>query len=265
MTWLQILVLALVQGVTEFLPISSSAHLILVPVLLGWQDQGLAFDVAVHVGSLIAVVGYFWRDVWSVSRGTLGWVGGRGMNPDARLGLLVVLGTIPAGLAGLLFNDWIEAYLRSPLVIAATTIGFGLLLWWADTRRGARAVEHMTWRDGLWIGVAQALALIPGTSRSGITMTAALMLGMQREAAARFSFLLAIPLIVLAGGLKTLELLALDGGVDWGAIAAGAVLSAASAYACIHLFLSAINRMGFAPFVAYRLVLGAVLLVLFVA
>ena len=263
MTWLQILVLALVQGITEFLPISSSAHLILVPVLLGWQDQGLAFDVAVHVGSLIAVVGYFWRDVWSVSQGTLGWLGGRGMNPDARLGLLVVLGTIPAGLAGLLFNDPIELYLRSPLVIAATTIGFGLLLWWADTRRGARTVEHMTWRDGLWIGVAQALALIPGTSRSGITMTAALMLGMQREAAARFSFLLAIPLILLAGGLKTLELLSLDGPVDWAAIAGGTVLSAISAYACIHLFLGAINRMGFAPFVAYRLVLGIVLLVLF--
>jgi len=263
MTWLQIILLAVVQGITEFLPISSSAHLILVPVLLGWQDQGLAFDVAVHVGSLIAVVGYFRRDVWSVSGGTLAWAAGRGMNPEARLGLLVVLGTIPAGLAGLLFKDWIEVYLRSPLVIAATTIGFGLLLWWADRRRGGRGAQDMGWVDGLWVGLAQALALIPGTSRSGITMTAALFLGLEREAAARFSFLLAIPLILLAGGLKTLDLLKMDGPVDWAAIVGGTALSAVSAYACIHLFLGAINRMGFAPFVAYRLALGALLLILF--
>ena len=263
MTWLQIILLALVQGITEFLPISSSAHLILVPVLLGWQDQGLAFDVAVHVGSLIAVLAYFRRDVWSVTGGTFSWARGGGMNPEARLGLLVVLGTIPAGLAGLLFKDWIEVYLRSPLVIAATTIGFGLLLWWADRQRGERDTGDMRWMDGLWIGLAQALALIPGTSRSGITMTAALLLGMGREAAARFSFLLAIPLILLAGGLKTLDLLEMDTPVDWAALLGGTVLSALSAYACIHLFLGAINRMGFAPFVAYRFALGGLLLVLF--
>lgn len=264
MTWVQLLVLALVQGITEFLPISSSAHLILVPVIFGWPDQGLAFDVAVHVGTLVAVCGYFRRDVLDVTAGTLALAAGRGMNPDARLGVLVVLGTLPAGLAGLMAGDLIETYFRSPLIIAATTIGFGVLLWWADTRRGTRETGAITWRDGLLIGLAQALALIPGTSRSGITMTAGLMLGLSRDAAARFSFLLAIPVILLAGGLKTVELIGQDAPVDWTVLAAGAVLSAASAYACIHLFLAAINRMGFAPFVAYRLVLGVVLIVLFI-
>lgn len=263
MTWVQLLVLALVQGITEFLPISSSAHLILVPVIFGWPDQGLAFDVAVHVGTLLAVIVYFRRDVFGVAGGTLAMLAGRGINADARLGLLVALGTVPAGIAGLVAGDLIETYLRSPLVIAATTIVFGLVLWWADTRRGERDTAEITWRDGLWIGLAQAIALIPGTSRSGVTMTAALMLGLSREAAARFSFLLAIPIILLAGLVKTVDLVTGTAPVDWGAIVGGAALSAVSAYACIHLFLAAINRLGFAPFVLYRLVLGIVLIVLF--
>ena len=176
MDWLQVLVLAVIQGLTEFLPISSSAHLILAPVLFGWTDQGLAFDVALHLGSLAAVVLYFRRDLINM---TLSWtrsVTHREMNDDARLAWGVLLATIPVGLAGLLFKDVIEQQLRSPLYIAAGLIVFGLVLSWADWRhRGEREVNQMTWKDVLLIGLAQALALFPGTSRSGITMTAGLL------------------------------------------------------------------------------------------
>jgi len=183
--------LALVQGLTEFLPVSSSAHLILVPSLLGWPDQGLAFDVAVHLGTLIAVVTYFRRDILNLFIAWLGSITGKGMSPEARLAWGVIVGTIPAGIVGLLFKDLIEIYLRSPLVIAATTIIFGLLLWFADKRAKLQRDElSLGWQDFLVIGGAQAMALVPGTSRSGITITAGLLLGLPREAAARYSFLL---------------------------------------------------------------------------
>lgn len=264
MTVLHAIVLALVQGVTEFLPISSSAHLILVPVLFGWADQGLAFDVAVHLGALIAVLAYFRHDVAGLTHGSLRWLGGGGMNPEARLALWIALGTVPVGLAGLLLGGQIEAHLRDPVIIAVTTIVFALLMWWADTRRAGRSLDSMGWRDVLLIGLAQALALIPGTSRSGITMTAALAAGLSREAAARFSFLLSIPVILLASGLKGLELLGSPVAVDWTALLVGVVVSAVSAYVCIALFLNTITRLGFLPWVVYRLVLGGVLLVVFV-
>ena len=172
----------------------------------------------------------------------------------------MLFGTIPVGLAGLMFQHVIENQLRSPLVIATTTILFGLLLWWADVQgRRTRDEHHLTWRDVLVIGVAQAVALIPGTSRSGITMTAGLMMGLSRSAAARFSFLLSIPVIVLAGGLNALELATSDATVDWNTLGLGALLSALSAYLCIHLFLKLLERMGMLPFALYRLVLGIVL------
>ena len=168
MTTLQIIVLAIVQGLTEFLPISSSGHLVLVPYAFGWTDQGLAFDVAVHVGTLSAVVWYFRRDLLSVTRAWFASLGGGGLTPDARLAWAVLIGTIPVGLAGLAFKDLIEAHLRSPLVIAATTAGFGVALWLADRLgRRQRDERHLTVADVLVIGVAQAVALIPGTSRSG--------------------------------------------------------------------------------------------------
>jgi undecaprenyl-diphosphatase len=177
----------------------------------------------------------------------------------------VLFGTIPVGLAGLAFGSLIETTLRTPLVIAATTIIFGLLLGWADwTGKRTRSEHQITWRDVLVIGVAQAIALIPGTSRSGITMTAALMLGLSREAAARFSFLLSIPVIVLAGGLETLELIQDNHTVDWSALLAAVGFSAISAYLCIFLFLKMLNKIGMMPFVIYRLLLGAILLWLFV-
>ena len=258
-----IIVLAVIQGLTEFLPISSSAHLILPSQVFDWPDQGLAFDVAVHVGTLAAVIWYFRAEV---GRLTVAWVGdtvrGR-VGQDSGLAWAVIAGTIPAGLAGLLLNDFIETSLRSGLVIAVSTIGFGLVLWWSDAvGRRNRDLPALTMKDAVIIGVAQALALIPGTSRSGIPITAALFLGFGREAAARFSFLLSIPLILAAGLLKTLELVEQGGATDWAAIALGAALSFVSAVVCIHLFLKFLERLGLMPFVIYRLVLGLLLLVM---
>ena len=258
----QIIILALTQGLTEFLPISSSAHLILPNQVLGWPDQGLAFDVAVHFGSLIAVLIYFRKDVWALICDGLGGFRDGQFTNDGRLAWLIVLATIPAGLAGLAFKGFIETNLRSSAVIAATTIIFGILLWWADVH-GKRqdGLPALTWKKALLIGLAQAVALIPGTSRSGITMTAGLMLGMKREAAARFSFLMSIPIIALSALLLTLELLETQN-VPWGDILFGLVLSGISAYLCIHFFLQFISRIGMAPFAIYRLLLGAALIVL---
>ena len=264
MTLLHILLLAVLQGLTEFLPISSSAHLILVPNLAHMADQSLAFDVSVHVGTLAAVVWYFRREVgrlladWGASCLRRAPVG------ESRLAWILLVASVPVGLAGLLLHDLVATVLRSPLVIAATTIGFGLLLWWADAS-GARKrdAHHIGWGDGLLIGLAQALALVPGTSRSGVTMTAGLFLGLTRQAAARFSFLLSIPAILMAGGYQSLKLLQAGEGVDWTALGLGVLFSAVTAYLCIELFLKWLDRIGMLPFVVYRLLLGALLLYLY--
>lgn len=263
MEFFQIAVLSLVQGLTEFLPISSSAHLILIPVLTDWPDQGLAFDVAVHVGTLLAVVSYFRNELWAMTTAWFRSLGGHA-TADSRLAWAVIFGTVPAALAGLLFSDIIAHHLRSPLVIAATTIVFGLVLWWADAcRRGRRDEYEITWKDVVVVGFAQALALVPGTSRSGITISAGLMLGLTREAAARFSFLLSIPVILLAGGYETWKLAQQPTAASWGSLALGTALAAVSAYLCIHYFLKLINRTGMLPYVIYRLALGGFLLILF--
>ena len=260
---LQIIVLALVQGLTEFLPISSSAHLILVPILTGWEDQGLAFDVAVHVGTLTAVVLYFRKEISVMFFAWLASLKGK-HSEDSKLAWGVLIGTIPVGLAGLLFKDVISEHLRTPLVIAATTLIFGFLLWYADWSGKRERDEHtMSWKDIIFIGCAQAIALIPGTSRSGITITAGLMLGLTAPAAARFSFLLSIPVIVLAGGVETLEYLEVASMNDIGDLITGALISALSAYLCIHYFLMLLERVGMTPFVIYRLILGVVLLSLY--
>ncbi|WP_075185575.1 undecaprenyl-diphosphate phosphatase [Teredinibacter haidensis] len=262
MDLVQVIVLALIQGVTEFLPISSSAHLILPKEILGWPDQGLAFDVAVHVGTLLAVVMYFRRDISALIRGWLQSVAGKGLSVDGRIAWYIAAATIPAGLVGLFLGDFIEANLRSTAVIATTTIVFGIILAVAD-RLPSRIKElaQLTLVAALIIGLAQALALIPGTSRSGITITAALFLGFKCTDAARFSFLLSIPIIVLSGGYKGLELAMAPAGVDWFSIILGVALSGISAYLCIHYFLSFINRLSMMPFVVYRLLLGALLIV----
>ena len=263
MDFFQIFILAILQGLTEFLPISSSAHLILVPVIAGWQDQGLAFDVAVHVGTLIAVVTYFRKELLVMAYDWGRSITHRHFTAEAKLAWAVGFATIPVGLAGLLFKDFIEAHLRSTLVIATTTIAFAILLGWSDkTGKRERDEYSITWKDVFIIGCAQAIALIPGTSRSGITMTAALLLGMSRAGAARFSFLLSIPAILLPGALLTLDLVAEQGPVDWWAIILGALISGVSAYLCIHFFLKLLERIGMMPFVIYRLILGGILLLL---
>ena len=264
MDTMQVFILAVVQGLTEFLPISSSAHLILVPVILQWPDQGLVFDVAVHVGSLSAVMFYFRHEVANMTTAWFGSVLQRQHNRDSRLAWWVILGTVPAVLFGLLFKDVIETDLRSPLVIAWATIGFGVLLGVADKiQKHTRDEYSMSWKDVLVVGLFQALALIPGTSRSGITMTAGLFLGLNRDAAARFSFLLSIPLIIASGLFKTRDLIESKIPVEWGLLALAVALSAISAWVCIHFFLQLINRVGMMPFVVYRLLLGVLLLYLF--
>lgn len=264
MDWLQILLLALVQGITEFLPVSSSAHLILVPVLTGWQDQGLAFDVALHLGSLSAVLIYFRDDILSMTRSWTQSLVTRRLDSESRLAWAVILGTIPVGLAGLAFADVIEDTLRSPLYMAAGLILFGLALGWADWKhRGQRDERQLDWKDVLFIGVAQAIALFPGTSRSGITITAALLLGLSRDAAARFSFLLSIPVIMIACGLQTFALIESGMDTDWPAMIAGILISGISAYLCIHYFLGFIKRIGMQPFVVYRIALGLILILIF--
>lgn len=258
--WIQAFWLALVQGITEFLPISSSAHLILPSQVLGWPDQGLAFDVAVHLGTLTAVVLWYRRDLLQMTTGSLQAVRERQVNDHARLAMLVVLATIPAVLAGFLFKDLIESELRSVHVIVATTLGFGVLLGLADRfGQRQRALGGLPVLHALLIGLAQALALVPGTSRSGITMTAALMMGYQREAAARFSFLLSIPVILGAATLKLKDLLEQPMPVDWFVLAVGFGVSAITAWLTIMVFLRVLERVGMWPWVSYRLVLGLAL------
>ncbi|WP_076420227.1 undecaprenyl-diphosphate phosphatase [Colwellia sp. UCD-KL20] len=261
MSTLEIFLLAVIQGFTEFLPISSSAHLILPSAVLGWQDQGLAFDVAVHVGTLLAVVLYFRKEVGRMAVAWVSTITQRNKekrdNFDGTLAWWILFATIPAGLFGLLGKDIIEEYLRSALVIAGTTIIFGVLLGFADIKAKQNvSIEKMGFKGAMLIGFAQAIALIPGTSRSGITMTIGLMLGLSRENAARFSFLLSIPAIAMAGSYLTLKLITSADAVDWNAIGLGSVLAFVSAYACIHFFLVLLDKIGMMPFVIYRLVLG---------
>ncbi|AEF55676.1 undecaprenyl-diphosphate phosphatase [Marinomonas posidonica] len=263
MLWYHIVFLALIQGLTEFLPISSSAHLILPAQLLDWPDQGLAFDVAVHVGTLMAIIWYFRSDLWKIICAWVGSVSGKGCSNDSQLAWWIVLATIPACIAGLVFDDFISTHLRSIEVIAYTTIGFGVLLWLADRFGHSNKTQRdFALNSVLAIGLAQALALIPGTSRSGITMTAARSLGFNRETSARFSFLLSIPLITAAGSLKLIELMSSAIVVDWSSLIMGVILSAISAYLCIYLFLKWLNTIGFFPFFIYRLVLGVILLLM---
>lgn len=265
MPTLEIIWLSLVQGITEFLPISSSAHLILWPLVFGYPDQGLDFDVAVHVGTLIAVVAYFRCDIKITVQAAIRQILGRDYCPKtAKLFWGIVLGTIPVGLAGLFAKPLVATWMRSPQVIAYATIGFALLLWWADHQsKQTRNLKSLKFRDVMLIGCLQCLALIPGTSRSGITITAGLASGFSRAEASRFSFLLSIPVIFLAGCLTVVDFMHGEVMTPWHDLALGVLISAASAYACISLFMRWINRIGMLPFVIYRLLLGAVLLYAF--
>lgn len=258
----QAICLALIQGLTEFLPISSSAHLILPTLLLGWPDQGVAFDVAVHFGTLIAVVTYFRSDLLMLLRGFLRGLQERRINSEAQEISFLVIATVPAIVAGFLLQDQMDS-LRTIPVVAMTTIGFGVLLGIADRLVRRAPMESVpNWRVALLIGCAQAIAIVPGTSRSGITITAGLLLGLSRHAAARFSFLMSIPVILGATLLQLLAALEAPLEVDWIIVALATIVAALSAYACIALFMRLIERVGMMPFVIYRLFLGAFLVTL---
>jgi undecaprenyl-diphosphatase len=261
---IQTIVLSLVQGLSEFLPISSSAHLILVPKLTDWPDQGLAFDVVVHMGTLSAVVFYYRAilkilihdffysviKVQTIGQSSLAWG--------------VLLGTIPVGLAGLLFKDFIEVNLRSTEIIAYATLVFGVLLGfssWVNTR-GNYTIESLNWIDVSFIGMMQSLALIPGTSRSGITITAGLLIGLSRKMSIQFAFLLSIPVITLSALLMMLDLYQQPQLVDWSMLILGFVLAAVSAYLTVVFFIKLLDTIGLMPFVIYRIILGVLLLAL---
>ncbi len=261
MTGINLVVLALIQGITEFLPISSSAHLILVPVFTDWPDQGPMIDVAVHLGTLGAVLVYFRRDVWAMISGITS-LGEVDQPPGSRLVFHVVIATVPVVIAGAaLSSAGLLEGLRSPALIGWTMLGFGLLLYAADRlNMTIRTIEHMTYSHALIIGVAQVLALIPGTSRAGITMTAARALGYERAEAARFSMLLSMPTILAAGSLIGYKLYR-SGDIELGlsaGIAAG--LTFITALAAIGLMMAWLKRSSFTPFVVYRVALGGYLL-----
>ena len=257
----QVIVLALIQGITEFLPISSSAHLVLPAELTAWPDQGLKFDVAVHLGTLTAVIIYFREELmrFAAEASRLR------ASASTRLFSRVAIATVPAALAGLLFKPYIESELRTVGVIALTTIAFAIPLWWADRRATSTRDEHaLSYRQAAVIGLAQALALVPGVSRSGITITAALLVGLGREGAARFSFLLAIPTITGAALLSAIDAGTAPEAVPWTDLGLGFAVSAVAAYGCISAFIALLKRTGMTPYVVYRLMLGTVLLSFFV-
>jgi undecaprenyl-diphosphatase len=244
---LQLIILSMVQGLTEFLPISSSAHLILVPQVFHWPDQGLVFDVAVHFGSLIAVVYYFRDEVWRMLKSWLRSIAGGESDQDSLLAWWVIIGTLPAVIFGFLLQEPIEEKLRDPWVLATASIAFGLLLWLADVKgRRERDEFQLGLKDVLLIGWFQVLALIPGTSRSGITITLGLFLGV----------------IFASGVLETERMFTEVSPIAWGDLLLGVLLSAISAGLCIHYFLRLVDKLGMLPFVIYRIFLGFAIFIL---
>jgi len=258
MTEWQLAILALIQGFTEFLPVSSSAHLILPSQLLGWPDQGLAVDIAVHVGSLFAVVAYYRKDVSVMALGSWQTLVDHAWNPASRLVALLVLATLPAVAAGLLLGSLVEEGARSALLIGVNTLLFAAVLALADWRgrRNGNDLLEISIVFALLLGCAQAVAIFPGVSRSGITISAGLLLGLGYLSAARFSFLMSIPVIAAAGCYKVVQLLGSPDPVVWRELLLAAVLSAVTAYAAIAIFLRFLARVGLMPFVWYRIVLG---------
>ena len=263
MTLLQLLLVAIIQGLTEFLPVSSSGHLILLPTLTGAQDQGLAIDVAVHVGTLLAVVLYFRTAVAEATVGLGRLLRGKMDTPGARTAFLLIIATIPVMVVGLILKVLgIDEMLRSVAVIGWTMLIFGLVLYWADkTGTKARTSEDWQLKDALWMGLAQVIALIPGTSRSGITITAARKLGYDRTSAATLSMLMSIPTILASGALLSLDVI---GQADW-QLARDASIAAAFAFVAamvaLILMMRLLRSVSFTPYVIYRVILGIALLI----
>ena len=265
MDLLQLVILGLIQGITEFLPISSSAHLIMLPKVMGWQDQGLVNDVAAHVGSLTAVIIYFKKEIRRILVPWITTSPGNSDKNDRQLLMFIVLASLPIMIIGYLFYDFISMHFRNPVIIALASILFGLILWWSDrVGKQLRDINQLGMKDAVLVGMSQVLALIPGTSRSGITMTAGLLLGLDRETAARFSFLLAIPAILMAGGYEAWRYIILGNNTDWPAFFTVAIVAGVSAWLAIHYFLKFLQKTGMLPYVIYRVGLGIVLLIMFV-
>jgi len=263
----QAVLLAVIQGLTEFLPISSSAHLALAPWLLGWKDQGLAFDIALHFGTLLAVLVYFARDWYHILRAGIGLGGGNpGGEPYPRALLwMLAAATIPVGVAGLLLKSAAETVFRTPWVIGSMLILVGVLMAFAERRaRLSREIRNVTWQDAMFVGLAQALAVVPGTSRSGITLVAGLFRGLDRASAARFSFLLGTPAIGAAAADAFLDLYR-AGGIPAGERAlffSAMAVSAATGCAVIAWFLRFLQKRTLRFFIAYRVVFGILILAL---
>jgi undecaprenyl-diphosphatase len=262
-TSLQAIILGIVQGLAEFLPISSSAHLALTPWVLGWSDPGLAFDVALHIGTLVAVVWYFRNELVSLLRAATQIVHTRKVvTVEQRRVILLIIATIPAALAGPLLEDLAESTFRSPLIIGWALILLGLILWIVDRVASARRpITEMTWRDALFIGIAQVFALIPGVSRSGATMTGGRMLGIDRNSSAAFSFMMSIPIIGAAAVLKLPDIFA-NGGFTVQLIA-GIIASAISGVFAITVLLRYVSKHSYGVFALYRVMLGALMLFLY--
>jgi undecaprenyl-diphosphatase len=254
------LVLGLVQGLAEFLPISSSAHLALAPLLLGWKDPGLAFDVALHLGTLLALAWYFRKDWLTLIRSGVEIVTTRAVSSAEQWQVVyLVLATIPGAIAGLLVKDYAETVFRAPALTAIALMVMGVLLWAADRFASrARELTSVRWRDALLVGCAQMFALIPGVSRSGSTMTAARTLGFSRPAAARFSFLMSMPITAAAVALKLPEAIA-EHGVS-APLVIGIVAAAVSSWLAIDVLLKYVSKYSFGVFALYRVLLGAAVL-----
>lgn len=254
---IQTLILGLIQGLTEFLPVSSSGHLILIPSLLKWRDQGLEMDVALHAGTLMAVCLYFWRDLWSMTKSFFCWQ----WDSSTQLVLALIVATLPVTVLGFALKQLTT--IRTPWMIALVGIIFGLLLYGVDRWSTSRRQMHdMTWQRAFWIGLAQAIALFPGVSRSGISMTAARFLGFDRESAAKFSFLLSIPAILGAVTLTTVDVIRLGSPIDLVQTAWGILFSFLSGLFAIHGLMLYLKKHSFLPFMIYRIILGIAILIL---
>jgi undecaprenyl-diphosphatase len=267
MSYLQAVLLGVLQGLTEFLPISSTAHLRVVPALAGWSDPGAAFTAVTQLGTLAATLVYFRTDLARLASGTVaGFREGRPFDhPDARLALGIVVGTLPIGLLGLVFKHAIKTHLRSLWVVAAALVGLALLLWAAEkVASHTRDLSQMTFKDAVLVGCAQAMALVPGASRSGSTLTGGLMLGLKRETAARFSFLLSIPAVAAAGLFELKDVLKHDelGGATLGPTVVATLVAFVAGLGAIALLMKMLQTQSAGVFIAYRLVLGAVIVVL---
>jgi len=270
MSILQAIVLGVVQGLTEFLPVSSSGHLIFIPKLFGWPDQGISFDVFIHLATLLAVVVFFRQKIWSILKSCIQYKSQKQEDVlNRKLFGFIILSIIPAGIVGFFGGDWIEENLRSPIIVAIDMMFWGLVLgaaeWWSKKKNNNQNFGDMNIQKASVMGIAQAIALLPGTSRSGITMTSGIFAGLTKKSAAEFSFLMSIPIIALAGAVDVLKMT--QGGVGEIGIAplvAGFLAAAISGFLAITLLLKMIEKWSLKPFVIYRIIMGILILIFLV-